>query len=133
MQLAARVRSLIGRARGATRSLGKRHLALASVALFVAQCAPQQCAPAPGSYFGWNFDTATLPIQIFGLTFSQAIRPDLYALGAATTAITLLIILVMLIGVTLLARRRSAPVVRVEEEFGETVGLDRAATVVRES
>jgi len=79
-----------------------------------------------------GFDTATLPIQIFGLTFSQAIRPDLYALGAATTAITLLIILVMLVGVTLLARRRSAPVVRVEEEFGETVGLERAANVARE-
>jgi putative spermidine/putrescine transport system permease protein len=79
-----------------------------------------------------GFDTATLPIQIFGLTFSQAIRPDLYALGAATTAITLLIILVMLVAVTLLARRRGARVVRVEEELGETVGLDRAATVARE-
>jgi putative spermidine/putrescine transport system permease protein len=78
-----------------------------------------------------GFDTATLPIQIFGLTFSQAIRPDLYALGAATTAITLLIILVSLIAVTLLARRRGARVVRVEEELGETVALDRAATVAR--
>jgi hypothetical protein len=73
MQMTARLRSLSRRAGGATRSIGKRHLALASVALFVTQCAPQQCAPepapapapapAPGGsgYFGWSSDTNSLP------------------------------------------------------------------------
>jgi len=70
MQMTARLRSLTRRARGATRSIGRRHLALASVAIFVTQCAPQQCAPepapvapAPGAsgYFGWNGNTASLP------------------------------------------------------------------------
>ena len=78
-----------------------------------------------------GYDVSTLPIQIFALTFSQAIRPDLYALGAATTLVTLVIIMAMLIVVMLVARRRTPPVTRVEEEFGETVGLEQAAAVVK--
>jgi hypothetical protein len=67
MQMTARLRSLTRRAIGASRSIGKRHLALASVALFVTQCAPQQCAPAPApapgasGYFGWVARTDALP------------------------------------------------------------------------
>ena len=67
MQMTARLRSLVGRACGA-RKIGKRHLALASVAMFMGQCAPQQCAPMPppaapasGTYFGWVGRGGALP------------------------------------------------------------------------
>src|SRR5829696_10005193 len=57
MQMTARLRSLTRRALGACPKLRGRHLALASVAMFAAQCAPPQCAPgpapAPAGYFGW--------------------------------------------------------------------------------
>ncbi len=59
MQLTARLRSLSRRVTGARPKVRGRHLALASVAMFAAQCAPQQCAPtpapapAPAGYFGW--------------------------------------------------------------------------------
>ena len=53
MQMTARVRALARRTLGARPKLRGRHLALASVAMFAAQCAPQQCAPtpAPGAHF----------------------------------------------------------------------------------
>jgi putative spermidine/putrescine transport system permease protein len=73
-----------------------------------------------------GFDTATLPVQIFGLTFSQAIRPDLYALGAATTLVSLLAIALMLVAVTIRLRFRGAPVQRVEEELGLGEGIQLA-------
>ncbi len=38
-------------------------------------------------------ETQTLPLQIAGLTFTAAIRPDLYALGTATTLFTIILIL----------------------------------------
>lgn len=65
--------------------------------------------------------TDTLPLTIGGLTFTGAIRPDLYALGTATTLFTIAVILVVLVVVTLRLRlRRSAPpvTVQVEEELG---------------
>jgi len=73
-----------------------------------------------------GFDTATLPVQIYGLTFSQAIRPDLYALGAATTLVSLLAIALMLVAVTIRLRFRGAPVQRVEEELGLGEGIQLA-------
>jgi hypothetical protein len=60
------------------------------------------------------------------MTFSRAIQPDLYALGAATTAVSLFAIAVLLVVVALRLRFRGAPVHRVAEEFGDSVGLDAA-------
>ena len=64
-------------------------------------------------------ETQTLPLQIAGLTFTAAIRPDLYALGTATTLVTLVLIALLLIGAALHLRFRGRRVERVEEEFGE--------------
>lgn len=67
----------------------------------------------------------TLPLTIGGLTFTGAIRPDLYALGTATTLVSLgTIVLLLLVGSLRLrfAGRRVAPAV--EEELGVAVGLD---------
>jgi putative spermidine/putrescine transport system permease protein len=75
-----------------------------------------------------GFDTSTLPIQIFGLTFSQAIRPDLYALGAATTLVSLAGVAILLVVLAIRGQFRGAPVRRVEEEFGETAESDITAT-----
>jgi putative spermidine/putrescine transport system permease protein len=73
-------------------------------------------------------ETQTLPLQIAGLTFTAAIRPDLYALGTATTVFTLLIILIVLVIASIRLRRtRGAPVHRIEEELGlEEVTLAEA-------
>jgi len=72
--------------------------------------------------------TDTLPLTIGGLTFTGAIRPDLYALGTATTIFSLLAIVLGLIvaAITLRVRGglRAAPVVRVEEELGIAEGLE---------
>src|SRR4029079_17774455 len=61
----------------------------------------------------------TLPLQIVGLIQAAALRPDLYALGTATTVVSLIIIL-LLLGVIAVGRRlpRTGTVTRVEEEFG---------------
>ena len=60
MHLTTRLRALTRRTLSACPKVRGRHLALASVAMFAAQCAPQQCAPtpaapapAPAGYFGW--------------------------------------------------------------------------------
>ena len=44
-----------------------------------------------------GLEASTLPIQIFAQTTFSAIRPDLYALGSATTAISLLVIFAALL------------------------------------
>ncbi len=68
----------------------------------------------------------TLPLTIAGLTFTAAIRPDLYALGTATTLVTLVIIGLVLLVTTLRLRRRAAPPPekKIEEEFGLGEGLN---------
>jgi putative spermidine/putrescine transport system permease protein len=74
-------------------------------------------------------ETQTLPLTIGGLTFTGAIRPDLYALGTATTLISLLAI-VTLLGVAAIRLRfvgRRA-VRRAEEELGVAEGLDARVT-----
>jgi putative spermidine/putrescine transport system permease protein len=68
-------------------------------------------------------ETQTLPLQIAGLTFTAAIRPDLYALGTATTLFTLAIIVLVLIGAAIHLRFRGRKVERVEEEFGEVESI----------
>ncbi len=40
--------------------------------------------------------TDSLPLEIGGITFTSAVRPDLYALGTATTMFTLLVIGIVL-------------------------------------
>jgi putative spermidine/putrescine transport system permease protein len=73
--------------------------------------------------------TDTLPLQIGGLTFTGGIRPDLYALGTATTLVSLIVI-GMLLGVTSLRLRlRRPPVRRVEEELGVAEAIEAEAAV----
>jgi len=69
----------------------------------------------------------TLPLRIVGLIQESALRPDLYALGTATTAVSIALILVMLIVVLIRSRLRRAPVTRVEEELGLGGGIDAEA------
>jgi putative spermidine/putrescine transport system permease protein len=66
----------------------------------------------------------TLPLQIVGLIQAAALRPDLYALGTATTLVSLAVILLLLIVVALRSRFVSKPVQRVEEELGLGGGID---------
>jgi putative spermidine/putrescine transport system permease protein len=73
-------------------------------------------------------ETQTLPLTIGGLTFTGAIRPDLYALGTATTLVSLLAIVVLLAVAAIRLRfvgRRA--VHRAEEELGVAEGLDTGA------
>jgi putative spermidine/putrescine transport system permease protein len=70
-------------------------------------------------------ETQTLPLQIAGLTFTAAIRPDLYALGTATTLVSIAAILIGLAVAAVMLRVRGGPrVVRVEEELGIAKGLE---------
>ncbi len=71
-----------------------------------------------------GIETQTLPLQIAGLTFTAAIRPDLYALGSATTLLTLVVIAVIIGIVTLRLRFGGEKVESVSEEFGEAESLD---------
>ena len=71
----------------------------------------------------------TLPIQIFALTTGSVIRPDLYALGTATTLFILLVVALVLLFFAIYVRRRlrAAPApheVQVKEELGEVEGLE---------
>ena len=69
-----------------------------------------------------GYQAQPLPILIGTWPSSRPILPNLYALGAGTTAVTLFLIFVVLIAITLSLRFRGAPVRRVEEEFGEEIG-----------
>jgi putative spermidine/putrescine transport system permease protein len=72
--------------------------------------------------------TDTLPLQIGGLTFTSGIRPDLYALGTATTLFSLLVIALLLVVAAIRLRILGrGKVIRVEEEFGLAEGLDAEA------
>lgn len=69
----------------------------------------------------------TLPIQIFSLTVGSVIRPDLYALGTATTLFILLVVAIVLVFAAIRLRRRRATVSQeavVAEELGEVAGVD---------
>ncbi len=69
----------------------------------------------------------TLPLEIVGLIQASAIRPDLYALGTATTLVTLFLIFSILVAVTIRLRFRGRKVERVEEELGLGEGIDVGA------
>jgi putative spermidine/putrescine transport system permease protein len=75
----------------------------------------------------------TLPLQIVGLIQASAIRPDLYALGTATTLVSLAVIVILLVVLSVRHRLRATPVQRVEEELGlgeEEIDTEAAETVV---
>ena len=73
-----------------------------------------------------GYEAQPLPILIGTWPQSRPIRPDLYALGAGTTAVSLFLVFVILVAVTLGMRVRSTPVQRTAEEFGDTTGLGPA-------
>ena len=60
----------------------------------------------------------TLPLEIFALTVGSVIRPDLYALGTATTAVSLIAVGIFLAVAAIVLRRR-ARLLRSREELGE--------------
>jgi len=76
-----------------------------------------------------GYQAQPLPILIGTWPSSRPILPNLYALGAGTTAVSLLLILMVLVGVTLRLRFRRAPVRRAAEEFGEAASLADAASL----
>ena len=49
----------------------------------------------------------TLPLEIFALTVGSVIRPDLYALGTATTAVSLIGVGLFLLAAAIVLRRRA--------------------------
>jgi putative spermidine/putrescine transport system permease protein len=70
----------------------------------------------------------TLPLQIVGLIQAAALRPDLYALGTATTVVSLIIIALLLIVIGVRSRfAKTGTVTRVEEEFGLGGEIDAEA------
>ena len=69
----------------------------------------------------------TLPLEIVGLIQAAALRPDLYALGTATTLVSLAVIVTFLVVLTIRSRFRRAPVQSVEEELGLGGGIDAEA------
>jgi putative spermidine/putrescine transport system permease protein len=70
-----------------------------------------------------GYQTQPLPILIGTWPSSRPIRPDLYALGAATTAVSLLAIGILLVVFALRLRFRGTPVHRPAEELGVTSEL----------
>ena len=62
----------------------------------------------------------TLPLEIFALTVGSVIRPDLYALGTATTAVSLIAVGIFLVSAAIILRRRARHV-RPQEEVGEPI------------
>ena len=72
----------------------------------------------------------TLPLQIVGLIQASAIRPDLYALGTATTLVTLALIFGVLIAVTVRVRLRSRRAESAHEELGLEGAIDAEAAAL---
>ena len=63
--------------------------------------------------------TDSLPLEIGGITFTGGVRPDLYALGTATTILSLLVIgLLLVLASVRLPFRGGGRTRRVEEELG---------------
>jgi putative spermidine/putrescine transport system permease protein len=69
----------------------------------------------------------TLPLQIVGLIQASAIRPDLYALGTATTLVSLTLLVLVLIVAAVRFRVRGRQVERIEEELGLEGAIDTEA------
>jgi putative spermidine/putrescine transport system permease protein len=72
--------------------------------------------------------TDSLPLEIGGITFTGGVRPDLYALGTATTVLSLLVIgLLLVLGSVRLPFRGGGKTQRVEEELGLADEITAAA------
>jgi putative spermidine/putrescine transport system permease protein len=71
-----------------------------------------------------GYEAQPLPILIGTWPSSRPILPNLYALGAGTTAVTLGLIIFVLVIVTVRLRLRSTPVRRTAEELGVAPELD---------
>jgi putative spermidine/putrescine transport system permease protein len=71
--------------------------------------------------------TDSLPLEIGGITFTGGVRPDLYALGTATTLFSLLVIALLLVLASVRVPFRRGKVQRVEEELGLTEGISAEA------
>jgi len=67
--------------------------------------------------------TDSLPLEIGGITFTGGVRPDLYALGTATTLLSLLVIGILLVLASVRVPFRGGKVQRVEEELGLAAGI----------
>lgn len=75
----------------------------------------------------------TLPIQIFALTVGSVIRPDLYALGTATTAVSLIIVGLILVvaGIRIWRRGQVSREDQIAEELGEFAGSKASGAPAR--
>jgi putative spermidine/putrescine transport system permease protein len=62
--------------------------------------------------------TDSLPLEIGGITFTGGVRPDLYALGTATTVLSLLVIGLLLVLASVRLAFRGGKTRLVEEELG---------------
>lgn len=70
-------------------------------------------------------ETQTLPLTIAKFTFTGVIRPDLYALGTATTLISLALVGLALLGSNIVLRNRGKTKTHdVQEEFGLGGSID---------
>lgn len=76
--------------------------------------------------------TDSLPLEIGGITFTGGVRPDLYALGTATTLLSLLVIGILLLVATVGVPFRGGKAHRVEEELGLAEEISADAAVARE-
>jgi putative spermidine/putrescine transport system permease protein len=76
--------------------------------------------------------TDSLPLEIGGITFTGGVRPDLYALGTATTLLSLLVIGIMLLVATVGVPFRGGKAQRVEEELGLAEEISADAALARE-
>jgi putative spermidine/putrescine transport system permease protein len=64
----------------------------------------------------------TLPLEIFALTVGSVIRPDLYALGTATTVVSLVGVGIFLLVATIVLRRRARPREAMDQLSGDAGG-----------
>jgi putative spermidine/putrescine transport system permease protein len=62
--------------------------------------------------------TDSLPLEIGGITFTNGVRPDLYALGTATTILSLFLILLLLVLASVRLPFRGGKAESREEELG---------------
>jgi len=74
--------------------------------------------------------TDSLPLEIGGITFTGGVRPDLYALGTATTLLSLLLIGLLLVLASVRLPFRGGKTQRVEEELGLADEITADSTVL---
>jgi putative spermidine/putrescine transport system permease protein len=67
--------------------------------------------------------TDSLPLEIGGITFTGGVRPDLYALGTATTLLSLILIGILLVLASVRVPFRAAAASRPQEELGLTESI----------